>query len=174
MARETALSCKTAYTTGTTEPGLLVAFKLHVTSPVSLVFIYTSTSQAWKIYLMSYTWPTVHFSLTFNSSSTIHNLTQCVSCILMIIYAFQKAWNNTENRYIQVLKNIIWKVHFVTSYLLESWGRQKGLPSQSPTPYALMTYILYLLLFKYKKTLPKFLLQQMKEISISQKYNLIL
>lgn len=159
MAHETALSCKTAYTTGTTELGLLVTFKLHMTSPVSLVFIYTSTSQAWKIYLTSYTWPTVHFSLMFNSSSTIHNLTQCVSCILMTIYVFQKAWNNTENRYTHSLQNINKKVCFVTSYLLESWGRQKGLTSHSPTPYAFMTYFLYLLLFKYKKALPKFLLQ---------------
>lgn len=159
MANETALSRKTAYTMGTTELGLLVTFKLHMTSPVSLVFIYTSTAQAQKSHLTSYTWPSLHFSLMYNSSSTIHLLTQCVSCILMIIYAFQKAWNNTENRYIHGLQNINKKVCFVTSYLLESWGRQRGLPSSSPTPYAFMTYLLYLLLFKYKKALPKFLLQ---------------
>jgi len=139
MAHKTALSCKTAYTTGTTELGLLVTFKLHMTSPVSLVFIYTSTSQAGKIYLTSYTCPTVHFSLMFYSSSTIHNLTQCVSCILMISYAFQKAWNNTENRYKHGLQNINKNLCFVTSYLLERWGRQKGLPSHSPTPYTFMT-----------------------------------
>jgi len=127
MANQTALSCKTAYTAGTTELGLLVTFKFHMTSPVSLVFIYTSTTQAWKIHLTSYTWPTLHFGLIFNSSSAIHDLTQCVSCILMINYAFQKAWNNTENRYIHGLQNINKKVCFVTSYLLESWGRQEGL-----------------------------------------------